>query len=134
MPLSGDTLFSGKANCNSCHREPLWTEPGWNQHSAAELKIDSFQADRSPGHAYKTMNLLDLAPILRHASRSLKGPPHWTLVFAVLGLLVFFAGCGGEPLGALQRHGGPSCWPFAAADLYRVKLIEQDGPRSNRQA
>jgi hypothetical protein len=40
-----------------CHREPLWTEPGWNQHSADELKIDSFQADRSPGHGYWTMNL-----------------------------------------------------------------------------
>ena len=53
----GDALFSGKANCNSCHHEPLWTEPGWNQHSPAELKIDSFEADRSPGHAYKTMNL-----------------------------------------------------------------------------
>jgi hypothetical protein len=53
----GDELFSGKANCNSCHREPLWTEPGWNQHSAAEMKIDSFEADRSPGHAYRTMNL-----------------------------------------------------------------------------
>jgi len=52
-----DALFSGKANCNSCHHEPLWTEPGWNQHSPAELKIDSFEADRSPGHAYKTMNL-----------------------------------------------------------------------------
>jgi cytochrome c peroxidase len=53
----GDQLFSGKAKCNSCHREPLWTEPGWNQHPAEELKIDSFQADRSPGRAYKTMNL-----------------------------------------------------------------------------
>ena len=53
----GDELFSGKANCNRCHREPLWTEPGWNQHAAEELKIDSFEADRSPGHAYKTMNL-----------------------------------------------------------------------------
>jgi len=53
----GDELFSGKANCNSCHREPLWTEPGWNQHTAAEMKIDSFEADRSPGHAYRTMNL-----------------------------------------------------------------------------
>jgi len=53
----GDALFSGKANCNSCHREPLWTEPGWNQHTADELKIDSFEADRSPGHAYRTMNL-----------------------------------------------------------------------------
>jgi len=53
----GDELFSGKAQCNTCHREPLWTEPGWNQHPADELKIDSFEADRSPGHAYRTMNL-----------------------------------------------------------------------------
>ena len=53
----GDELFSGKANCNSCHREPLWTEPGWNQHTADEMKIDSFEADRSPGRAYRTMNL-----------------------------------------------------------------------------
>jgi hypothetical protein len=53
----GDELFSGKANCNSCHHEPLWTEPGWNQHPADELKIDSFEADRAPGHAYRTMNL-----------------------------------------------------------------------------
>ena len=22
----GDELFGGKANCNSCHHEPLWTE------------------------------------------------------------------------------------------------------------
>jgi hypothetical protein len=53
----GDALFSGKANCNSCHREPLWTEPGWNDHSPAAMKIDSFQADRSPDGHYKTMNL-----------------------------------------------------------------------------
>lgn len=53
----GDQLFSGKANCNSCHHEPLWTEPGWNQHTAEEMRIDSFEADRSPGHAYQTMNL-----------------------------------------------------------------------------
>jgi len=56
----GDELFSGKANCNSCHHEPLWTEPGWNQHTADEMKIDSFEADRSPGHAYRTMNLAEL--------------------------------------------------------------------------
>jgi hypothetical protein len=62
----GDALFGGKANCNSCHREPLWTEPGWNQHSADEMKIDSFEADRAPAslnaageptHGYRTMNL-----------------------------------------------------------------------------
>jgi hypothetical protein len=38
----GDELFSGKADCNRCHREPLWTEPGWNQHTPDELKIDDF--------------------------------------------------------------------------------------------
>jgi len=56
----GGELFSGKANCNSCHHEPLWTEPGWNQHTADEMKIDNFEADRSPGHAYQTMNLAGL--------------------------------------------------------------------------
>jgi Cytochrome c len=62
----GDELFSGKAKCNTCHREPLWTEPGWNQHPADEMKIDSFEADRAPAsidangqpvHGYRTMNL-----------------------------------------------------------------------------
>lgn len=53
----GDELFSHKADCNRCHVEPLWTEPGWNQHTAEEMKIDSFQSDRSPGHGYRTMNL-----------------------------------------------------------------------------
>ena len=53
----GDALFSGKAGCNNCHVEPLWTEPGWNLHTPAEIGIDSFQADRAPDGVYKTMNL-----------------------------------------------------------------------------
>jgi len=53
----GDDLFSGKARCNNCHVEPLWTEPGWNLHRPDEIGIDSFQADRAPDHTYKTMNL-----------------------------------------------------------------------------
>ena len=53
----GDGLFSGKAECNDCHVKPLWTEPGWNLHTPAEIGIDSFQADRSPDGVYKTMNL-----------------------------------------------------------------------------
>ena len=53
----GDDLFSGKAKCNNCHVEPLWTEPGWNLHPAADVCIDSFQADRAPDHVYRTMNL-----------------------------------------------------------------------------
>jgi Cytochrome c len=56
----GDELFSGKANCNSCHHEPLWTEPGWNDHKPEDIRIESFQADRSPDHAYRTMNLAGL--------------------------------------------------------------------------
>lgn len=53
----GAVLFTGKAKCNDCHVVPLWTEPGWNLHTPAEIGIDSFQADRSPDGVYKTMNL-----------------------------------------------------------------------------
>jgi hypothetical protein len=50
----GDELFSGKAGCNNCHAEPLWTEPGWNLHPATDVCIDSFQPDRGPDHRYRT--------------------------------------------------------------------------------
>jgi hypothetical protein len=53
----GDVLFSGKANCNSCHVEPLWTEPGWNLHTPAEIGIDDFQANRAPDRRYRTSPL-----------------------------------------------------------------------------
>jgi hypothetical protein len=53
----GDDLFSGKAQCNTCHVDPLWTEPGWNLHKPQELGIDNFQANRAPDGVYKTMNL-----------------------------------------------------------------------------
>ena len=53
----GDELFGGKAKCVTCHVEPLWTEPGWNLHTPADIGIDSFQADRDPDGLYKTMNL-----------------------------------------------------------------------------
>jgi hypothetical protein len=50
----GDELFSGKAGCNNCHVEPLWTEPGWNMHTASDVCVDSFQADRGPDMRYRT--------------------------------------------------------------------------------
>jgi len=50
----GDELFSGKAKCNNCHVEPLWSDPGWNLHTPGEVCIDSFQADRAPDHRYRT--------------------------------------------------------------------------------
>src|SRR5438477_10836990 len=53
----GDVLFSGKAKCNSCHVEPLWSEPGWNLHTPAEIGIDDFQANRAPDHRYRTAPL-----------------------------------------------------------------------------
>jgi hypothetical protein len=56
----GKALFGDKANCTSCHRSPVWTDPGLNEHSPSEMKIDSFQADRSPHGAYTTMNLAGL--------------------------------------------------------------------------
>jgi hypothetical protein len=37
----GDELFSGKAKCNNCHVDPLWTDPGWNMHKPAEICICS---------------------------------------------------------------------------------------------
>lgn len=53
----GGVLFVGKAKCNNCHMPPIFTEPGWNMHSAAELGIDDFQAKRSPDEMYRTMPL-----------------------------------------------------------------------------
>ena len=56
----GDALFSGKAQCNSCHVEPLFTEPGWNLHTAGEVGIDDTQANRSPDRRYRTTPLAGL--------------------------------------------------------------------------
>jgi hypothetical protein len=53
----GKALFSGKADCARCHVPPLYTEPGWNMHTPAEIGIDSFQADRSPDEHYRTTPL-----------------------------------------------------------------------------
>jgi hypothetical protein len=56
----GETLFNGKAKCATCHVPPLFTEPGNNLHAPAEIGVDSFQADRSPTHAYRTAPLRGL--------------------------------------------------------------------------
>lgn len=69
--LRGDGLFVGKAKCNQCHVKPLWTEPGRNLHTPAEIGIDDFQANRAPNGLttggttlpngfYKTSNLAGL--------------------------------------------------------------------------
>lgn len=56
----GNTLFTGKAKCATCHVPPLFTEPGWNMHTPAEIGIDSFQADRAPDKRYRTSPLKGL--------------------------------------------------------------------------
>jgi len=39
---------------------PLYTEPGWNMHTGAEIGIDEFQASRSPDERYRTTPLKGL--------------------------------------------------------------------------
>jgi hypothetical protein len=56
----GQLLFSGKAQCASCHVPPLFTEPGWDLHTAQEIGIDDFQASRSPDDRYRTTPLRGL--------------------------------------------------------------------------
>ena len=53
----GEALFGGQAKCTQCHVRPLFTEPGWNVHTAEEIGIDDFQASRSPDGRYRTTPL-----------------------------------------------------------------------------
>lgn len=56
----GKALFAGAARCASCHVPPIYTEPGWNMHTAAEIGIDDFQAGRAPDRRYRTTPLAGL--------------------------------------------------------------------------
>ena len=56
----GKNIFDGKGKCSSCHVPPLFTEPGNNLHAPQEIGVDSFQADRSPTHMYRTAPLAGL--------------------------------------------------------------------------
>ena len=57
----GQAIFNGKGRCASCHVPPMFTEPGWNLHTPAELGMDDesgrFQAERSPDGKYRTTPL-----------------------------------------------------------------------------
>lgn len=53
----GQMLFDDKAKCATCHVPPLYAEPGNNLHAPGEVCVDSFQADRSPTHMYRTSPL-----------------------------------------------------------------------------
>ena len=56
----GEALFNDKAKCATCHVPPLFTEPGWNMHTADEIGVDEFQADRAPDQRYRTSPLRGL--------------------------------------------------------------------------
>jgi len=56
----GEDIFNGRAQCANCHVPPLFTEPGFNMHTAQEIGVDTFQSDRSPTHMYRTAPLRGL--------------------------------------------------------------------------
>jgi len=56
----GESIFNGKAQCASCHVPPIFTEPGWNLHTADQIGIDDFQASRAPDRRYRTTPLKGL--------------------------------------------------------------------------
>jgi hypothetical protein len=60
LATRGKVIFDGKAKCATCHVPPLFTEPGWNMHTASEMGIDDFQAIRSPDKRYRTAPLKGL--------------------------------------------------------------------------
>ena len=56
----GKDVFNGQGKCSGCHVPPLFTEPGNNLHHPSDIGVDSFQADRSPTHMYRTSPLKGL--------------------------------------------------------------------------
>src|SRR6266851_930564 len=56
----GKEVFDNQGKCATCHVPPLYTEPGHNLHTPAEMGVDSFQADRSPTGRYRTAPLAGL--------------------------------------------------------------------------
>jgi hypothetical protein len=58
--MNGKRVFNGRARCATCHVPPIFTEPGWNMHTAAEIGIDDFQAQRAPDVRYRTTPLRGL--------------------------------------------------------------------------
>jgi hypothetical protein len=53
----GAAVFTGPGKCATCHVPPLFTEPGWNMHTPAEVGVDDFQSSRAPDHRYRTSPL-----------------------------------------------------------------------------
>jgi hypothetical protein len=62
----GKTVFEGMGKCSTCHVPPIYTEPGWNMHTAQEIGIDDFQAQRAPDVHYRTAPLKGLFAHSKH--------------------------------------------------------------------
>jgi hypothetical protein len=58
--LRGKQVFENTAQCATCHVPPTYTEPGWNMHTAQEVGVDDFQANRAPDKKYRTSPLKGL--------------------------------------------------------------------------
>ena len=56
----GKGVFENQGRCAACHVPPTFTEPGWNMHTAQELGVDDFQANRAPDRQYRTSPLKGL--------------------------------------------------------------------------
>ena len=93
----GKAIFDGQGKCASCHVPPNFTDPGNNLHKPSEICTDSFQADRSPTHQYRTTPLRGL---WSHA----KGGFYHDGRFQTLGQVVdHYNGCFGLNLSAQQK-------------------------------
>jgi mono/diheme cytochrome c family protein len=73
----GEQVFNGKGTCATCHVPPLFTEPGWNTHTAKELGIDDFQASRSPDGSYRTAPLKGLWTYDKANGHGAAGPGYY---------------------------------------------------------
>ena len=104
----GDELFSGKAKCNTCHSEPLWTEPGWNMHTAKEVCIDDFQASRAPDDRYRTAPLGGIA--FRTNATTGIGPFYHDGRFKTL-------------LDVVNHYNDPACMNLGLTDAEKSDLI-----------
>jgi len=94
----GKELFNGAAKCAPCHVPPLFTEPGWNMHTPAEVCVDDFQANRAPDGRYRTAPLKGL---FSHA----RGGFYHDGRFATLGEVVkHYDGCMDLGLSDAQVH------------------------------
>ena len=60
LPLHRGRLLHARDREATCHVPPLFTDPGHNLHAPSEIGVDSFQADRSPTHMYRTAPLAGL--------------------------------------------------------------------------